>query len=136
MPMVTYSYSLQTGYIHISATPEYLDYESSALEGKYVWAYHIKIQNRGIEAIQLISRYWHICDGNGMVQEVRGHGVVGLQPVIEPNETFQYSSSVVLNTPTGLMHGSYEFKTSENLLIRASIPVFSLDSTEQVLMPN
>ncbi len=134
--MATYSYSLQTEHVHISATPEYVEHESSNVEKRHVWAYHIKIQNKGAEPLQLISRYWHICDGNGMVQEVRGHGVVGLQPVIQPNEIFQYSSSVILNTPTGLMHGSYELKNPENLLIKASIPVFSLDSSDQVLMPN
>lgn len=134
--MATYSYSLQTDFIFISATPEYLTRESSTNEHKHVWSYHIKIENRGTESIQLISRYWHICDGNGMVQEVRGHGVIGLQPTINGGDTFQYSSSVALNTPTGLMHGSYEFKTPENALIRASIPVFSLDSIDQVLRPN
>ncbi len=134
--MANYSYTLQTENIVVNVKPEYLELESSPIDNHYVWAYHIKIENKGSEAVQLITRYWHITDGKGLVQEVNGHGVVGLQPVIEPKSKFDYASSVSLTTPSGLMHGHYEFKTTDNTLKKALIPVFSLDSTEQLRMPN
>lgn len=130
-------YTLITNNITIKAKPEYMENESVPSERSYIWLYHITIENKGEESVQLMNRYWHITDGNGMVQEVRGPGVVGLQPVIMPYEKFEYSSSVSLITPTGIMHGHYEFlKTSDNTIFYAQIPVFSLDSTEQLKRPN
>jgi len=98
--------------------------------------YNIKITNNGKLPVQLISRFWHITDGKGMVQEVRGPGVVGAQPIIMPDEHFEYSSSVSLSTPTGIMHGEYEFRNNDETLFKAQIPVFSLDSTEAIRMAN
>lgn len=83
-----------------------------------------------------MNRYWHITDGNGTVQEVRGPGVVGVQPVILPGEAYDYSSSVSLRTPTGIMHGEYEFKNADETMLYAQIPVFSLDSLEAIRMAN
>lgn len=134
--MANYSYTLTTDFISVNVRPEYLEFESTPLDNHYAWGYHVKIENKGKEAVQLITRYWHITDGKGLVQEVNGHGVVGLQPIIEPNGKFEYSSSVALTTPSGMMHGHYELKTSDNRLFKALIPVFSLDSYEQIRMPN
>ena len=129
-------FSLTTGSITVSAQPEYMEFESSPVEGQYVWIYHIKIHNNGNSAIQVMNRYWHITDGKGVVQEVRGPGVVGLQPMIMPGEHFEYTSSVSLNTPSGIMHGEYEIRNADESLMNVQIPVFSLDSTEQLRMPN
>lgn len=130
-------YTLVTNNISIKAKPEYLDSESMPSEHNYIWLYHISVENNGNHSIQLINRYWHITNGNGLVQEVRGPGVVGLQPVIKPHEKFDYTSSVNLTTPTGIMHGYYEFvNNSDNTIFYAQIPVFSLDSTEQLKRPN
>jgi ApaG protein len=129
-------YSLTTNNILIKSKPEYLDSESIPEERHYIWSYHITIENMGKEIIQLINRYWHITDGNGIVQEVRGAGVIGLQPVILPNEVFEYVSSVSLSTPTGIMHGYYQFQKNDKTSFTSQIPVFSLDSTEQLKRPN
>lgn len=129
-------FTLSSGFITISAQPEYIEHESSLFEGVFVWYYHIKIMNNGKAAVQVLNRYWHITDGNGVVQEVRGPGVVGLQPVIMPNEHFEYTSSVSLNTPTGMMHGVYEMKILGGELFQSQIPVMSLDSAEAIRLAN
>jgi ApaG protein len=113
-----------------------MSHESSPGDGQFVWIYHIKIHNNGKSAVQVMNRYWHITDGKGMVQEVRGPGVVGLQPTIMPNEHFEYTSSVSLSTPTGLMHGTYEVRTTDERLLNVQIPVFSLDSAEAIRYAN
>ncbi len=129
-------FTIKTNNITVSAQPEYMEYESSPVDGQYVWVYHIKIHNNGKGAVQLMNRYWHITDGKGVVQEVRGPGVVGLQPTIMPDEHFEYTSSVSLSTPTGLMHGTYEIRTADERLLLIPIPVFSLDSTEAIKYAN
>jgi ApaG protein len=129
-------FSVNTNNIMVSAQPEYMEYESSPIDGQYVWVYHIKIHNNSKSPVQVMNRYWHITDGKGMVQEVRGPGVVGLQPMILPDEHFEYTSSVSLNTPTGIMHGTYEIRNSDETIMEVSIPVFSLDSTEAIRYAN
>lgn len=131
-----YLFTLNTDFISISAQPEYIEYESSPVEGIYVWVYNIKITNNGKHPVQLLNRYWHITDGTGTIQEVRGPGVVGVQPIIMPGESYDYSSSVSLRTPTGIMHGEYEFKDNDEKMFCAQTPVFSLDSTETIRLAN
>jgi ApaG protein len=133
MPTV---YTLNTDFMTVSVQPEYLEYESSPIDHRHIWAYHIRIHNNGKHAVQVLNRYWHITDGHGLVQEVKGPGVIGLQPVILSGEHFDYTSSVNLSTPSGIMHGSYEIKTIGGDSFEIQIPVFSLDSAEQLLMPN
>lgn len=129
-------YTLNNDKIIIHAQPEFIEDESSVSEGFFIWSYNIKIENKSKNAIQLLNRYWHITDGHGMVREVKGPGVIGLQPVIEPHEQFEYSSSVNLHTPSGIMHGHYEFKSPDGSVFNANTPVFSLDSKEQLRKPN
>ncbi len=129
-------FTLRTGNIIVSAQPEYMTLESSPVDAQYIWVYHIKIKNNGKHAVQLLNRYWHITDGHGLVQEVHGSGVIGMQPVILPGEDFEYTSSVSLTTPTGMMHGTYEMKNSDETLENVLIPVFSLDSDETLRMAN
>ena len=133
---MTNLYSTTTEDVIVYAEPEYLETESSSQDSIYVWLYHIRIENKSNQAIQVLNRYWHITDGKGLVQEVEGSGVVGLQPIIEPEQDFEYTSSVSLSTPTGMMHGYYEVKTGDGKLMQVIIPLFSLDSVEQLRMPN
>jgi ApaG protein len=128
-------YSETTRGIRITVKPVYLEDQSSPAENRYVWAYFVKIENRGEERVQLRSRHWHITDGRGRVQEVRGAGVVGEQPVIDPGESYEYNSGTPLPTPSGIMRGSYQMETAAGERFDALIPAFSLDSPHQPGFP-
>lgn len=121
-------YDQTTRSIRVSAKPFYLDSESSPEKGRYFWAYTIAIENHGGETVQLLTRYWRITDAQGNVQEVRGDGVVGEQPVLEPGERFEYTSGAPLPTPSGFMAGSYNMRASNGERFDVEIPAFSLDS--------
>ena len=114
--------------IEVRVIPLYLDDQSQPDEDHYVWAYQVAIENTGGETVQLLSRYWHITDARGRVQEVRGAGVVGEQPVLGPSETFEYTSGTPLATPSGIMVGSYRMETEQGESFDVAIPAFSLDS--------
>src|SRR5581483_9565466 len=129
-------YSQSTRHIKITVVPSWLEDQSNASEHHYVWSYTIQIENTGGETVQLINRYWHITDATGGVQEVRGAGVVGEQPVLEPGDTFQYTSGAALRTPSGIMVGHYEMENTGGERFLVDIPAFSLDSPEQVKRPN
>ena len=122
------SYQAQTRAIHVAVEPAYLDDQSDPADGRYVWAYTVTIENRGAETVQLISRYWNITDSAGRVQEVRGPGVVGAQPVIAPGERFQYTSGCPLETSSGMMRGRYLMKAASGEDFEAEIPAFLLES--------
>lgn len=129
-------YTQTTRHIQITVVPTWLEDQSDTDERHYVWSYTIQIENTGGETVQLINRYWHITDAQGGVQEVRGAGVIGEQPVLEPGDTYQYSSGAALRTPSGIMTGHYEMETSEGERFTVDIPAFSLDSPDQVKRPN
>lgn len=93
---------------------------------RYAFSYHVTMTNIGLEPLQLRNRYWLITDGNGDTQEVSGAGVVGEEPVITPDESFEYRSGAVLDTPVGSMQGHYEFESKDGTLFKAPINVFSL----------
>ncbi|MBK8452584.1 MAG: Co2+/Mg2+ efflux protein ApaG [Thiofilum sp.] len=112
--------------IEVSATTEYLEHESEPERDRYAFAYTITIVNRGLVAAKLISRHWIITDANGHEQQVRGEGVVGEQPRLNPNEGFRYTSGVVLDTPIGAMQGSYQMLAEDGTKFDASIAPFSL----------
>lgn len=112
----------------VTVVPEFLAEHSRPDEGHYVWAYHITIRNHGDSRVQLINRYWKIIDAQGRVQEVRGVGVVGEQPVLEPGDEYTYTSGCPLATPSGVMLGAYEMSTDAGERFDVSVPVFSLDS--------
>ena len=128
-------YSETTRGIRVTVRPVFLEDQSSPADSRYVWAYFVKIENRGGERVQLRTRYWHITDGRGRVQEVRGAGVVGEQPVIAPGESYEYNSGTPLPTPSGIMRGSYQMETADGQRFDATIPVFSLDSPHQPGFP-
>ena len=123
-------YSETTRSIKVTVKPFYLEDQSSPTDNHYVWAYHVRIENCGSEIVQLRNRHWCITDGFGRLQEVRGPGVVGEQPVLAPGENFEYTSSCPLATPSGFMVGDYEMETrnGENFLVQ--IPAFSLDTPQ------
>jgi ApaG protein len=121
-------YEAVTRGIRIHATPQYVEEESSPHDNRFVWAYTIDIANEGRDSVQLRSRHWRITDGNGRTQQVRGPGVVGQTPVILPGASFRYTSGCSLDTPSGIMVGSYQMTTEAGELFDAAIPAFSLDS--------
>lgn len=124
-------YSKVTRGIRITVEPRFLEDQSSPVENHFVWAYHVRIENEGVETVQLRTRYWHITDGLGRVQEVRGPGVVGEQPVLDPGGAFEYTSGTPLATPSGIMRGSYRMETPSGDFFEAAVPAFSLDSPHQ-----
>ena len=117
-----------TNSINITVKPYYLDDQSEPEDQHYVWAYQVTINNLGQETVQLKNRYWKIIDSNGSKQEVKGEGVVGEQPILNPGEKFEYTSGTPLSTPSGFMEGYYEMETTNGITFDATIPLFSLDS--------
>ncbi len=120
-------YETTTRNLRITVNPQYLEDESVPEEQRFLWAYTIEIANEGRETVQLVNRYWHITDAVGRVQEVRGPGVVGEQPVLAPGDAYTYTSGCPLPTPSGFMVGAYEMETSDGERFEADIPAFSLD---------
>jgi ApaG protein len=112
--------------ISISAESVYLANQSNQDESRYVFAYTIKITNSGTVTARLISRHWIITDSNERVQEVRGDGVVGEQPTLEPGATYEYTSSAAIETPVGTMRGSYQMVAQDGTRFDAAIPEFTL----------
>lgn len=93
--------------VRIIVKPRFVAEQSDPAAGQFLFAYHITIRNEGEETVQLLERHWVITDGEGRVEEVRGPGVVGYQPVLAPGEEFQYTSGCPLTTPVGTMHGEF-----------------------------
>lgn len=122
--------------ISVSVTPVFLDEESKPEDHHYVWAYQIAIQNHRETTVQLLNRYWCITDKMGITQEVRGKGVVGEQPVIHPGDTYNYTSGVPLQTPSGIMAGRYTFQDENGDLLEVLVPTFSLDSPYENILLN
>ena len=114
--------------IRVAVKPAYLDDQSDPDDGQFLWSYTVTIENRGSETVQLMSRYWHITDGEGRVQEVRGPGVVGAQPVLAPGQVFQYTSGCPLPTSSGFMTGRYQMRSASGEAFEAEIPAFILES--------
>lgn len=121
-------YRAVTRGVEVTVWPEFSPGRSDADREAYFWLYTIEIRNSGPEAVQLWSRHWRITDGFGKVQEVRGLGVVGEQPILAPGEQFRYTSGCPLGTPQGMMTGTYEMVTDRGERFLAEIPAFSLDS--------
>ena len=124
-------YSATTRQILVTVSPTYLEDQSAPENSHFVWAYHVVIENRGPETVQLRSRRWRITNVRGEVREVRGPGVVGEQPRLEPGDEFEYTSGVPLTTPSGMMTGSYQMETRHGESFDVEIPAFSLDSPHQ-----
>jgi len=112
--------------IRVDVSSEYLPERSSISERQWAFAYTVRIANEGARTAQLVSRHWIITDANGLVQEVRGAGVVGAQPKLGPGEEFEYTSWCMLNTPSGLMHGTYQMVADDGSKFDAEIAPFNL----------
>ncbi len=121
-------YSATTRGIEVTVRPFYVADHSSPADGRYVFAYQVRIANRGKETVQLRNRHWRITDSQGRTQEVRGAGVVGEQPVLGPGESFEYTSGTPLATASGIMLGSYEMISEDGERFDVAIPAFSLDA--------
>ncbi|WP_262031016.1 Co2+/Mg2+ efflux protein ApaG [Microvirga sp. Mcv34] len=120
-------YKAVTRGISVTVTPRYMPEESSPEQGRYFFAYTVEIINTGLERVQLRARHWTITDEHGQVQEVRGAGVVGEEPILGPGESFSYTSGCPLSTPSGTMQGTYLMETATGETFDAEIPAFSLD---------
>ena len=121
------AYEARTRDVLVRVRPEHLPEQSEPDAGRWVWAYHVEVENHGAESVQLVARHWVITDARGRVEEVRGPGVVGEQPVLEPGEALRYTSGCPLPTPSGAMEGEYEMVTAAGDRFDAAIPAFSLD---------
>ncbi|MDB5841449.1 MAG: apaG [Herminiimonas sp.] len=110
----------------VSVRTQYLENQSDPEHSNYVFAYSITIKNTGQVAAQLISRHWVITDANNHVEQVRGLGVVGHQPLLRPGEQFEYTSGTSLKTPQGSMHGEYFCVAEDGEQFKAKIPEFVL----------
>ena len=120
-------YRAITQSIEVCAEPSYLPGQSEPEAAHFVWAYQITITNNSPDTVQLVSRYWHITDETGRVQEVRGEGVVGEQPVLKPGDSYSYTSGCPLSTPSGIMFGRYTMRGPRGAFFDVDIPAFSLD---------
>jgi ApaG protein len=118
--------------VEVEVSPEYLPNESSPESSQFVFAYHITISNRGETEVQILSRHWIITDGEGVVHEVKGAGVIGEQPKLKPGESHKYSSFCPLKTPTGNMRGSYQMTNAEGAKFDVKIPLFFLRDTRNL----
>jgi ApaG protein len=112
--------------IQVAAQVKYVAEQSDEADHRYVFSYSITITNNGDSTVQLLGRHWVITDSNNQVQEVRGQGVVGEQPVIKPGESYGYTSGTVLSTPVGTMSGSYQMVDEDGSKFDAAIPQFVL----------
>ena len=121
-------YSEVTRAISVSVDPFYVENQSEPAENRWVFGYRVVIENQGADAVQLISRHWRIMDGLGRMVEVKGDGVVGEQPHLQPGESFEYTSGTPLATPTGIMTGTYQMQGADGLWFDVEIPAFSLDA--------
>lgn len=121
-------YRAITRNIEVKVEPRFMPDRSTPDRGQFFWAYTIEISNLGPETVQLKTRYWHITDATGRVQEVRGAGVVGEEPVLEPGQSYEYTSGVPLPTASGFMAGRYGMVTEAGETFEIEIPAFSLDA--------
>ncbi|MCA1491142.1 MULTISPECIES: Co2+/Mg2+ efflux protein ApaG [Sinorhizobium/Ensifer group] len=125
-------YRALTRDIEVTVEPYYLEEQSDPDDSRYVWGYRIVISNHSEIAVRLVTRYWHITDENGQVDEVSGSGVIGEQPLLNPGDTYEYSSGCPLDTPSGVMFGHYSMEAEDGETFNVAIPAFSLDTPGQV----
>jgi len=131
MEAVKEPYRAVTRQIEVRVIPRFLAERSSPENGYFFWAYTVTLTNLGAETVQLKTRHWRITDAQGRLQEVRGAGVVGEEPVLKPGENFEYTSGVPLPTPSGFMTGTYGMVSATGETFDIEIPAFSLDTPQQ-----
>ena len=118
--------SQTTENVEVEAESFFLEDHSDPDENHFIFAYKIRIKNHGSQTVQLLSRHWIITDSNGKTEEVKGEGVVGEQPVLDPGEEFEYTSGSHLKTEMGTMHGSYQMVNDQGESLEVEIPCFTL----------
>ncbi len=124
-------YTATTRGVEVTVEAFYLDEQSDPEEGSWVWAYRVRIANRGTQTVQLLRRTWQITDALGRVQWVEGPGVIGKQPVLKPGQAFEYTSGTPLPTDSGFMAGTYHMTVpGTGEMFDAEVPMFSLDSPD------
>jgi ApaG protein len=116
----------QNAFIEITPQPTFIEQHSDAGQNRYVFAYTITIRNRGSVAVRLLERHWIITHADGQTEVVRGPGVVGEQPLLEPGASYSYSSGAVIPTPVGTMQGDYLFVSATGERFNVPIPCFTL----------
>src|SRR5882672_4420734 len=121
-------YTATTRAIEVTVRPQYLPDQSDSAKSQFVWAYFVRIENKGDIAVQLRSRHWKITDALGRMQEVRGPGVVGKTPLLRPGEVFEYNSGTSLSTPSGIMGGTYQMVSESGENFDIEVPTLSLDT--------
>ncbi len=124
-------YERKTNDVIVRVEPDFLDEQSSPADHRFIWAYTVEIENQTATDLQVVERHWKIADSRGQVQEVRGAGVVGEQPVLKPGEVFRYTSGAPLTAPSGMMLGNYSVETPEGDRFDVEIPAFLLDSPHE-----
>ncbi|MEQ1489515.1 MAG: Co2+/Mg2+ efflux protein ApaG [Terricaulis sp.] len=129
-------YEQETAGMIVRVDPQFLPEESRPEDSRFVWAYTIEIENRRPDAVQLMSRFWRITDENGATQEVRGDGVIGQQPMIEPGSSFKYTSAAPLAAPSGIMMGAYSMQRQNGEAFDIKVPLFALDSPFNAKLAN
>ena len=129
---MTEDYTATTRGVRVSVRSFYLEDQSKPAEGRFVWAYRVRLENRGAATVQLLRRSWEITDARGRTERVHGDGVIGQQPVLRPGESFEYTSGTPLDTPSGFMVGKYHMVLSDSgEALDVAIPALSLDSPHQ-----
>jgi len=121
-----FPHAATTGEVTVRVSVSYLPEQSEPARGRWFWAYHIRIENDGAGAVQLLTRHWVITDGRGARHSVEGEGVVGEQPMIEPGASYDYVSGCPLATPTGSMQGTYRMVGEDGASFDVAIPRFTL----------
>jgi len=129
-------YQATTHDIRVTVAPHFMADRSKPDMNRYFWSYTIEIVNLGLSTAQLRSRYWRITDAQGHVEEVRGPGVVGEEPVLEPGASFTYTSGCPLATPSGIMAGTYQMERADGTRFEIIVPAFSLDSPFERMRSN
>jgi ApaG protein len=122
------NYCKTTKGITVSAYPLYMAEESDPDDNKFVWAYHVTIENNSEKAVKLLKRKWLVADARGIHKEIKGDGVMGEQPVLDPGDSFEYTSGAPLSSASGIMVGEYQMESNEGELFNVDVPAFSLDS--------
>jgi len=119
-------YSKTTHSVAISVKPAPLEVQSSPQRGVFAFSYTIEIRNEGKETVQLLNRHWVISSGGEPFNEVEGPGVVGMQPILEQGQSFEYSSGAIISDPLGSMHGTYTMRAASGKVFKVEIPQFEL----------
>ncbi len=123
-------YKAKTDDIEVTVEPRFMADRSDPRTGRYFWAYTVEIANHGPRTVQLVARHWRITDARGKLEEVRGEGVVGEQPILRGGDIYKYTSGCPLTTPSGIMAGAYRMVDEGGNAFEVEIPAFSLDTPD------